>query len=63
MGEPDWDLGGPAIVGSPDKLAHVLGKFATMGVGQVQVRLRSRSAAELVEQIGRFGAEVIPLLP
>lgn len=62
VGEPDWDLGGPAIVGSPDKVAHILGKFAAMGVGQVQVRPRSRSVGELVDQIGRIGAEVIPQL-
>lgn len=62
VGDPDWDLGGPALSGSPDKLAHVLAKFATFGVTQVQVRLRSRSAAELVDQIGRFGSEVIAQL-
>lgn len=62
VGDPDWDLGSPALTGSPDKLAHVLKKFAGLGVGQVQIRLRSRSAAELVDQIGRFGAEVIPQL-
>ncbi len=62
VGDPDWDLGEPALTGSPDKLAHVLKKFAGLGVGQVQIRLRSRSAAELVDQIGRFGADVIPQL-
>lgn len=62
VGEPDWDFGGPALAGPPEKLAHVLGKYRSMGVTHVQVRLRSRSADELVDQIGRFGAEVIPLL-
>ncbi len=62
VGDPDWDLGGPALTGSADKLAHVLRKFGGLGVGQVQIRLRSRSAAELVDQIGRFGAEVLPQL-
>lgn len=62
VGEPDWDLGGPALAGSPDKLAHVLRKFQAMGVGQVQVRLRSRSLSELTDQIEAFGAEVIPQL-
>jgi probable F420-dependent oxidoreductase len=62
VGEPDWDLSGPALTGPPEKLAHVLRKLSAMGVGQVQVRLRSRSAAELVDQIGRFGADVIPHL-
>lgn len=62
VGDPDWDLGGPALTGSPEKVAHVLKKLAALGVGQVQVRLRSRSVDELVDQIGRVGAEVIPLL-
>lgn len=62
VGEADWDFGGPTLAGPPEKIAHVLGKFRAMGVGQVQVRLRSRSVDELVDQIGRFGAKVIPLL-
>ncbi|CAN5495330.1 LLM class F420-dependent oxidoreductase [soil metagenome] len=62
VGDADWELGEPTLSGSPDKLAHVLRKFAGLGVGQVQIRLKSRSAAELVDQIGRFGAEVIPQL-
>lgn len=62
VGEPSWDLGGPALTGSPEKLAHVLGKLGALGVGQVQIRLRSRSVEELVEQIHRFGADVVPLL-
>ena len=62
VGEPTWDLGERTLSGSPEKLAHVLGKLGALGVGQVQVRLRSRSVEELTDQIGRFGAEVIPLL-
>ena len=62
VGESDWDFGAPTLAGSPDKIAHVLRKFQTMGVGQAQVRLRSRSLDELIDQIGRFGAEVIPQL-
>jgi len=62
VGEPDWDVGPRTLAGPPAKLAHVLGKFRAMGVNQVQIRLRSRSADELVDQIGRFGAEVLPLL-
>lgn len=62
LGEPTWDLGGPTLSGPPEKVAHVLNKYAAMGVGQVQVRLRSRSVGELLEQIERFGTEVIPQL-
>lgn len=61
VGDADW-ISGPALTGPAEKVAHVLRKYSTFGVGQVQVRLRSRSVDELVEQIERFGAEVIPLL-
>ncbi len=61
VGEPDWDVG-PGIVGPPEKVAHVLAKLAGLGAVQVQVRPRSRSAAELVDQIGRLGADVLPHL-
>lgn len=62
VGDPSWDLGGPALTGSPDKLAHVLGKLADLGVGQAQIRLRSRSVDEFVDQIAAFGADVLPQL-
>lgn len=62
VGEPTWDLGGPALSGPPAKLAHVLNKFADMGVAQAQVRLRSRDLQELLDQIETFGNEVLPLL-
>ncbi len=61
VGDPGWDVG-RALTGPPEKIAHVLGKYAAFGVDQVQVRFRSRSVDELVDQIERFGAEVIPLL-
>lgn len=35
VGDADWDFGGPTLAGHPDKIAHVLKKFAAMGVGQV----------------------------
>ena len=53
---------GPCLSGPPEKLAHVLRKYSALGVGQVQVRLRSRSVDELLEQIERFGDEVGPAL-
>jgi probable F420-dependent oxidoreductase len=61
VGTPDWDLGPHAVSGSPDQLAEHLGQAAAVGASHLQVRLRSRSADELVDQIGAFGAEVIPL--
>lgn len=61
VGAPDWDLGPHAVAGSPDQLAEQLRGWASVGASHLQVRLRSRSADELVDQIGAFGAEVIPL--
>jgi probable F420-dependent oxidoreductase len=61
IGTPDWELGPHAVSGSPDQLAEQLRQFAAVGASHLQVRLRSRSADELVDQIGVFGAEVIPL--
>ena len=62
VGTPSWDLAGPALTGPPEKLAHVLRKLGAIGVGQVQVRLRSRSLDELLDQIEAFGTQVGPLL-
>jgi probable F420-dependent oxidoreductase len=61
VGDPGWDTG-PCLSGPPEKLAHVLRRYTALGVGQVQIRPRSRSVDELVEQIERFGAEVGPAL-
>ena len=62
VGDPGWDLGGPAITGPPEKVAHILRKLGSLGVGQVQVRPRSRSLDELLDQIEAIGTQVIPLL-
>lgn len=62
VGEPDWQLEPHNITGSPDKLGHILGRWTDAGVTHLQVTFRSRSSAELIEQIERFGAEVAPLL-
>ncbi len=62
VGEPDWPLEPHNIAGPPDKLAHILSRWTGAGVTHLQVKFRSRSSAELTEQIERFGAEVAPLL-
>ena len=62
VGEPDWQLEPHNIWGPPDKLAHILTRWTDAGVTHLQVKFRSRSSAELTEQIERFGAEVAPLL-
>jgi probable F420-dependent oxidoreductase len=61
IGTPDWDLGPHSVSGSPDQLAEQLRQWGSVGASHLQVRLRSRSVDELVDQIGAFGAEVIPL--
>ena len=62
VGEPGWELGGPAITGPAEKVAHILRKLGGLGVGQVQVRPRSRSLPELLDQIEAIGTQVVPLL-
>jgi hypothetical protein len=62
VGEPGWDVGRRCLAGAPDLLAERLRAFGAMGVNHLQVRFRSRSAAELVDQVHAFGAEVGPLL-
>jgi probable F420-dependent oxidoreductase len=62
VGAPGWDTGRQCLTGSADRLASYLRDYGEMGVGQVQVRFRSRSADELCDQIGVFAAEVAPLL-
>jgi len=63
VGTPAWDVGPRCLSGPPGKIAHIVSKLHTLGVGQVQVRLRARSVAELLDQIAAFGTEVAPLLP
>ncbi|GGY21874.1 hypothetical protein GCM10010384_30630 [Streptomyces djakartensis] len=62
VGEPRWDVGRRTVSGPPEVIAESLRAYRAMGVDQVQVRFRSRGRAELVDQIGEFGAEVAPLL-
>jgi hypothetical protein len=61
VGTPEWDLGEHSISGSPDQLAERVREAAAVGSTHLQVRLRSRGADELVDQIEAFGSEVIPL--
>jgi alkanesulfonate monooxygenase SsuD/methylene tetrahydromethanopterin reductase-like flavin-dependent oxidoreductase (luciferase family) len=62
VGEPSWDLGRPALTGSPDQIATSLRQWAAVGVNHLQVRFPSRSASELVDQVTAFGTTVGPLL-
>ncbi|MEX3107718.1 MULTISPECIES: LLM class F420-dependent oxidoreductase [unclassified Streptomyces] len=62
VGTPDWDVGRRTLTGSPAELADSLNAYGQWGVGQIQVRFRSRSVGELADQIRKFGVEVAPLL-
>lgn len=59
LGDPGWDVGRATLHGDADRLRAELADYEAMGVDQVQVRLRSRSHAELVDQLHAFGKEVI----
>ncbi|MFC7306250.1 LLM class F420-dependent oxidoreductase [Streptomyces monticola] len=62
VGEPDWEVGRWTLSGKPEALAESLREYTAMGVQQIQVRFRSRSRSELVDQMAAFGAEVAPHL-
>lgn len=62
VGTPGWDVGRRTLTGRPRVLAESLRAYRAMGVDQIQVRFRSRSRAELTDQIAAFGAEVAPEL-
>ncbi|MFH0520928.1 LLM class F420-dependent oxidoreductase [Streptomyces sp. M41] len=62
VGTPAWHVGRRTISGPPEALAESLRAYRAMGVHQIQVRFRSRSRTELVDQMTAFGAEVAPCL-
>lgn len=63
VGEPDFEVPAGSFTGTPERLASGLGRLAELGATQLQVRFAARSAAEYADQVARFGAEVVPLLP
>ncbi|MGW0598526.1 LLM class F420-dependent oxidoreductase [Streptomyces sp. NPDC002776] len=62
VGTPAWHVGRRTLTGGPDELAESLRAYRAMGVDQIQVRFRSRSRGELIDQIAAFGAGVGPHL-
>ncbi|MER5517208.1 LLM class F420-dependent oxidoreductase [Streptomyces sp. NPDC002763] len=62
IGTPDWAVGRRTLTGAPEAVAESLRAYGAMGVHQIQVRFRSRSRAELIDQISMFGADVAPWL-
>jgi probable F420-dependent oxidoreductase len=61
VGDPGREVG-PGIVGKPDAIAESLAGLAAIGVTHAQVKIPSRSAAELIEQMSAFSSDVLPLL-
>jgi probable F420-dependent oxidoreductase len=62
VGTPGWDLPADTLVAGPEEMATRLVDTVPGGVNQWQVRFRARSATELCDQIGAFGAGVLPLV-
>ena len=62
IGEPSWRVGRRTLSGTGEAVAESLRAYARMGVGQIQVRFRSRSADELLDQMEAFAADVAPHL-
>lgn len=62
VGKPTFDCGPNALTGGGHEIADTLRKRKDLGVSHMGVRFRSRSCAELVEQIEAFGQEVGPHL-
>ena len=65
IGEPPEGLflpGWPYIGGSPDQVAESLRYAHELGTSVLFLFFRSRDVSEYIDQIARFGAEVLPLL-
>jgi probable F420-dependent oxidoreductase len=62
VGEPGWDVGPETVKGTPERLAERLRAYQSIGVRHIQLRLRSRSRNELLDQMEAFYQEVAPLL-
>ncbi len=62
VGDSPNDLGRAELSGDPEHIAQRLARYRRIGVNQLQISLRTRSAAETCEQLERIGAEVLPLL-
>jgi probable F420-dependent oxidoreductase len=62
IGEPGWDTGPWTTTGAGPEHAEGLRAMKAQGVDHVQIRLRSRSADELCDQLEAFGADVLPLV-
>ncbi|HSO95590.1 MAG TPA: TIGR03619 family F420-dependent LLM class oxidoreductase [Acidimicrobiia bacterium] len=62
VGSPSWDVGEATLSGDPQAIADRLNEFGAMGVSHLQIRFRSRSLAELLDQMDAFHRDVAPNL-
>ena len=62
VGTPGWDVGSATIAGPPGRLAESLNEYGAMGVSHLQLRFRSRSLQELLDQMDAFHRDVAPQL-
>lgn len=62
VGTPSWDVGAGTIAGPAAEVADRLTAGLVAGVNQIQVRLKARSCAELLEQMEAFAEHVAPLV-
>jgi probable F420-dependent oxidoreductase len=60
---PGWELGKATLAGDVDRIRREVADYEAMGVDQVQVRFRSRSAQDYVEQIERFSIDIMGEVP
>lgn len=61
VGDPGWDVGW-CTSGKPEALAEAVAEQAAIGVTHLQVRFPSRTCDELVDQMGAFAEQVVPLV-
>ena len=61
VGDPGWDVGW-CTSGKPEAVAEAVAEQAAMGVTHLQVGFPSRTCDELVDQIGAFADQVVPLV-
>jgi probable F420-dependent oxidoreductase len=62
LGRAGFPIEDHAVQGSAEEVAQHLRRFPPKGMNQLQVGFRGSDAAEMAEQILRFGEEVAPLL-
>ena len=62
MGTPSWDIGRYSLAGTAREHADRLNELGAMGVSHVQVKFRSQSCEELLDQMRAFASDVLPML-